>query len=81
MKTSLVMFDRITATINHVLSYMYLRTQLKYMIFHIYSPVFFTINGYVIINSQSDQLWPEHCTQVMGSNPVQAWIFFQVLIS
>ena len=46
--------------------------------------------GY-ITNSQSDQLpvgliaqLVEHCTgvaEVMGSNPVQAWIFFQALIS
>ena len=44
-----------------------------------------------ITNSQSDQLpvrliaqLVEHCTgiaEVMGSSPVQAWIFFQALIS
>ena len=56
----------------------------------IYSFGSFTFYGY-ITNSQSDQLphgliahSVEHCTvvaEVMGSNPVQAWIFFQALIS
>ena len=51
----------------------------------IYSFAFFIIYGY-ITNSQCDQLpvgliaqLVEHCTsiaEVMGSNPVQAWIFF-----
>ena len=53
----------------------------------IYSLAFFTIYGY-IMNSQHDQLpvgliaqLVEHCTgiaEVMGLNPVQAWIFFRL---
>ena len=59
---------------------MIFRTFISIIIFH----------GY-ITNSQRDQLpdgliaqLVEHCTgkaEVMGSNPVQAWIFFQTLIS
>ena len=55
------------------------------MIFQLYSLAFFIIYGY-ITNSQRDQLsvgliaqLVEHCTgiaDVMGSNPVQAWISF-----
>ena len=51
---------------------------------------FFTFYGY-IANLQSDRLpdgllaqLVEHCTgiaEVMGSNPVQAYVFFQALIS
>ena len=53
-----------------------------------YSLAFFTFYGY-ITNSQSDQLLDgliaqsvEHCTgiaEVMGSNPVQAAVFFQAV--
>ena len=55
--------------------------------YFIFSLVFFIIYGY-ITNSHSDQLGAgliaqlvEHCTgmsQVMGSNPFQAWIFFRL---
>ena len=58
-------------------------TFIKLSIFH-HLPLYIT-------NSQIDQLTDgliaqlvEHCTgiaEVMGSNPVQAWIFFQALIS
>ena len=58
--------------------------------YFIYSFQFFNFYGY-IANSQCDQPLDgliaqsvEHCTgiaEVMGSNPVQAWIFFQALIS
>ena len=54
-----------------------------------YSFPFFTFYGY-ITNSQCDQLRDgliaqlvEHCNgfaEVMGSNPVQAWIFFRLLL-
>ena len=56
---------------------------------YIYSHLFI-LHGY-ITNSQYDQLpvglmaqLVEHCTgiaEVMGSNPVQAWIFFQAFFS
>ena len=62
----------------------YLSTQFKYIYF-IYSLVFFTNYRYITI-SQSNQLpdgliaqLVEHCTgiaEVMGSNPVQALMFF-----
>ena len=68
----------------------YLSQQFKYIIFFLHSFAFFIIYGY-IKNSQSDQLpfgliaqLVEYCTgnaEVMGSNPVQAWVFFQALIS
>ena len=58
----------------------------KYM-FHIFTFIKFIPHGY-ITNSQYDQLQVgliaqlvEHCTgiaEVIGSNPVQAWIFFRL---
>ena len=46
------------------------------------------LNGHIITNSPNDQLpvgltaqLVEHCTgiaEVMGSNPIQAWIFFRL---
>ena len=66
----------------------YLSPQFKYVIFHIYPLVFSTFFGY-ITKSQHDQLLAglmaqlvEHCTgiaEVMGSNPVQAWIFHRLI--
>ena len=69
------------------LMFSYLSAQFKYLVFHyLYSLAFFIIYG-CITNSQCGQLpvgliaqLVEHCTgiaEVIGSNPVQPWIFFR----
>ena len=77
----------VTAMINHF--FISFSAVHKYDLSHI-AFVFFIIYGYITI-SQSEQRpvgliaqSVEHYTciaEVMGSNPVQAWIFFQALIS
>ena len=67
----------------------YVSPQFKYMTFRIFICII-TFSGY-ITNSQRDQLpvgliaqLVEHCTgiaEVVGSNPVEARMFFQALIS
>ena len=58
--------------------------------FHIFTAIYSPLHGF-IWNQHSDQ-FPvgllaqllEHCTsitEVMGSNPIQAWIFFQAFFS
>ena len=69
--------------------YLHIFLRIPNMWSFIYSLAFFTIYGY-ITNSQCDQLsvdliaqLVEHWTsieEVMGSNPVQVWTFFQALI-